>query len=123
MKLLLVDDSKDILDELSRTFSLLKGIKIVGKARNEKEALALYFSENPDVVCLDIRLQEGSGLSILEKIKKENASTIVFMLTNYPYHQYKKKSMELGAEYFFDKSADMDQAVQKMKELEVNANQ
>ena len=121
MKLLLVDDSKDVLEELNKTFELIKGLKIVGKAQTEDEALALFWSENPDVVCLDIRLQQGSGFNILKEIRKVDSTTIVFMLTNYPYPQYKKKCLDLGAEFFFDKSSELPQAVQILKELQGNA--
>ena len=75
MKVLLVDDSKDVLEELNKTFELIKGLKIVGKAQTEPEALAMFHRENPDVVCLDIRLQQGSGLNILKEIRKVNATT------------------------------------------------
>ncbi len=120
MKVLLVDDSKDVLEELNKTFELIKGLKIVGKAQTEPEALAMFHRENPDVVCLDIRLQQGSGLNILKEIRKVNATTIIFMLTNYPYPQYKKKCLDLGAEFFFNKSSELPQAVQILKELQGN---
>ena len=118
MKVLLVDDSLDVLEELNKTFEPIKGLKIVGKAQTENEALAMFWEENPDVVCLDIRLQQGSGLNILKEIRKVDSTTIVFMLTNYPYPQYKKKCLDLGAEFFFDKSSELPQVVQILKELQ-----
>jgi len=114
---LLVDDSKEVLEELSKTLETIPGIKIVGRAQNEAEALRIFRSQHPDMVCLDIRLQLGSGLSILKRIKKDKPSTIIFMITNYPYDGYKRKCLELGAEFFFDKSRDIPQVVQIIDEL------
>jgi DNA-binding NarL/FixJ family response regulator len=33
------------------------------------------------------------------------------MLTNYPYPQYRKKCIEAGADYFFDKSTEFDRII------------
>jgi DNA-binding NarL/FixJ family response regulator len=117
LKLLLVDDSKEILDEFSKIFGLIQGIEIVGKARSEDEALHLFTTLQPDMVCLDIRLQQGNGLDILHRIKKDKPDTIVFMITNYPYNGLHKKCLELGAEFFFDKSRDIQKVVQIIEEL------
>ena len=117
MKLLLVDDSKKVLEELCKTLEPIPGIEIVGKARNEDEALQFFQSQRPDLVCLDIRLQLGSGLSILKRIKKDKPSTIIFMITNYPYDGYRRKCLELDAEFFFDKSKDIKQVVRIIDEL------
>nr|HOO91686.1 hypothetical protein [Syntrophales bacterium] len=45
---------------------------------------------------------------VLKQIKKEIPPPVVIMLTNYPYPQYRKKCQALGADYFFDKVADID---------------
>jgi DNA-binding NarL/FixJ family response regulator len=117
MKVLLVDDSKDVLSEWSKTIQSIDGIKIVGKAHSEDEAKNLFQIKQPDVICLDIRLQEGSGINVLNYIKSEKPSSIVLMLTNYPYPQYKKKCRDMGANYFYDKSTEFQLAIQKLKEL------
>lgn len=117
LKLLLVDDSEEILDELDHILKIIPGIKIVGKATDEVGFMQLFHQHQPDVVCLDIRLQKGSGLDILQKIKKENSSTTVFMVTNYPFNSYRKRCLELGAEFFFDKSCDISLLAQIMGEL------
>lgn len=115
--MLLVDDSKEILDEFSKIFGLIEGIEIVGQAMNETEALQLFNSLQPDMVCLDIRLQQGNGLDILQRIKRDKPKTIVFMITNYPYNGLHKRCLEMGAEFFFDKSKDIHQVVRIMEEL------
>jgi DNA-binding NarL/FixJ family response regulator len=39
------------------------------------------------------------------------------MLANYPYPQYRKKCMEAGADFFFDKSSEFDQIVTVCKRV------
>jgi len=41
-------------------------------------------------------------------IKRQKPSVRVIVLTNYPYPQYRKRCMELGAEFFLDKSTEFD---------------
>lgn len=117
MRLLLVDDSVVLLDALSQEFSTIAGVEIVGQAKDEAEALELYQSLKPEVVVLDICLKQGSGINVLKIIKKKKPSPIVIMLTNYSNPQYKKKCMELGANYFFDKLTEIPRVMQTLREL------
>jgi len=68
-------------------------------------------------VILDIRMPGGSGIDVLEDIKKINAAPIVIILTNYPYPQYRKKCMAAGADYFFDKSSEFEKVTEVLKKL------
>ncbi|MCP4218588.1 MAG: response regulator [bacterium] len=110
MKLLLVDDSHDLLAALTELL-MARGIEIVGQAFDEEGALNFFKAHHPDVIILDIRLKKGSGLNVLEYIKTHNPGVTVIMLTNYPYPQYRKKCMALGADFFFDKSTEFSRAV------------
>jgi hypothetical protein len=42
---------------------------------------------------------------------------MVIMLTNYPYPQYRKKCLGLGADYFFDKSTEFEKVTELFKQL------
>lgn len=119
LRIMLVDDSAEILDAMYHALVHILGVEIVGQARNETEAIGLFRAKKPDLVCLDIRLQQGSGISILKKIKEISAGTIVFMITNYPFNGYRRRCLELGAEFFFDKTRDIPLVVQMIEELAV----
>ena len=105
-KIIIIDDSEIIRKRLFYILSEIDDIKIIGEAGNVNDGYELFTSLEPDVVILDIRMQDGSGVSVLEKIKQEAPHTIVVMLTNYPYSAYRKRCSELGADYFFDKSTE-----------------
>ena len=83
----------------------IPGIEIVAEAQNVPEALLSIDLFQPDAVILDIQMPGGSGIDVLRDIKARHASTVVIVLTNHPYPQYRQKCAELGAEYFFSKSA------------------
>ena len=108
MKVLLIDDSLIVVARLMTMLSDIQGIEIVGQAHNIGEGRALFFELKPDVVILDIQMPGGSGIDLLSHIKKDSPRTIVVMLTNFPYQQYKNKCHEAGADHFFDKSEEFE---------------
>ena len=89
--------------------STFKDVEIIGEAQNQKEAIDKIWKLKPNVVILDVRLSEGSGIEVLKDIKKDYPAPIVIVLTNYPFPQYQKKCMEIGADFFFDKSRDFNE--------------
>ncbi len=117
MKVFIVDDSEVIRERLASMLSEITGVKIAGYAKDKDEALKLILKSEAQVLILDIRIPGGNGINVLNKIKKENPSLIVIMLTNYPYPQYRKKCMEGGADYFFDKSTEFDRIPEVLEQL------
>ena len=112
-KVLIVDDSDVIRNRLVYLFSEIKEADIVGQASNASEGFELYCSLEPDIIILDIRMPDDSGINLLKKIKQDSPDTIVVILTNYPYSAYRKHCKELGADFFFDKSTEFE----KIKQL------
>jgi DNA-binding NarL/FixJ family response regulator len=95
----------------------LDGIEIVGHAQAESEAKEKIRQLKPDAVILDIRLKEGSGMDVLRDIMKDNHSPVAIILTNYPYPQYRSKCMEMGADFFLDKSKEFEDIPGILKKL------
>jgi len=118
MKVFLVDDSAIVLEKLAAMISGIEGVEIAGQAMNARDAIQSIVKLKPDVVILDIRLNGGgSGIDVLKEIKKEIPPPIVIMLTNYPYPQYRKKCQALGADYFFDKVAEIEKIYDTFKQM------
>lgn len=108
MKVVIVDDSVLVQERLTIMFAGLKGVEVVGTAQDAPEGTSVIRELNPDVVILDIKMPVGSGIDVLRDIKERNPLIKVVILTNYPYEQYRRKCMDLGAEYFFDKSSEFE---------------
>ncbi len=108
MKVFIVDDSLMIWARIIEMLSEIDGIDVVGFSGRKEDAIKRIRQLNPDVVILDIKLYGGSGIEVLRSIKQDRPETIVAMFSNYPYPEYKEKCMELGADYFFDKSKEFN---------------
>lgn len=119
-KLLIVDDSKEIRDGLSRFISAINSIEIVGEAENGATALAMVENLKPDFVTLDIKMPGVSGILILFEIKRRSPKTVVFMLTNFPLEHYKRICYNAGANYFFDKSNEFEEMINTIQTLAEN---
>ena len=104
----IVDDSEVMRERIAESVEDIAGIEIVGQNGDPFEALDTIRKLHPDVVILDIRLPERSGIDVLKDIKKEFRAAIVIMITNYPYRQYRQGSMAAGADYFFSKIDEFD---------------
>jgi len=108
MDVFIVDDSSIVCSGLEAMLAEFPDVNVVGKAATAHDAIASIEKLKPDVVILDIRLLDGSGIEVLQHLKRNNVRPITIMLTNYPYPQYKKKCLDLGADYFFDKVTEIE---------------
>jgi DNA-binding NarL/FixJ family response regulator len=117
VKVLLVDDSRLVRERLAALVTELAGVEIVGQAGGVGEAIRKIQRLRPQVVVLDISLADGTGLEVLKGIRNRRPFPRVIMLTNFTQAAYREKCLKLGAQYFFDKSAQFEQAVEVIREL------
>ena len=117
MKVYIVDDSEVVIERLKTMLSELAEIQVIGQAQNPSEAIKDIRKLKPDVVILDLRMPGGSGIGVLPNIKQVHSAPTVMMLTNYPYEQYRKKCMEAGADFFFDKSTEFGKIPEVLRDM------
>jgi DNA-binding NarL/FixJ family response regulator len=117
MKILIADDSAIVRARLISLLTDLRGIEVVGQAEDAIEARILAEKLRPDVAILDLRMPKGSGADVLRDIKKLDPTPKVIMLTNYPHPENKKKCIDGGADYFFDKSTEFQRVVSVLRDM------
>ena len=121
LRVFLVEDSAAIRERLTETISSIKHVQVAGHAETEAAAIAALQAEPCDAVVLDLQLRQGHGFNVLKALRSDpnTARTIVFVLTNHATPQYFARSVELGADHFFDKSREYDQLCAALEELAV----
>lgn len=117
MKVFIADDSAPVRERLKTMLSELQGVEIIGQAGDAVEATKSILELKPDVVILDIRMPGGGGIDTLRNIKRVTPAPRVIMLTNYPYPQYRKRCMDAGADFFFDKSSEFHKVIEVLKQM------
>jgi len=113
----IVDDSPVVRDRLATMISELPNVEVVGQADIAFEAIYSIRRLRPAVVVLDISMPGGSGMYVLETVKKDRPIPVVIMLTNFAHEQYRQKCLQLGADYFFDKSTEFERVTEVLRQI------
>lgn len=79
---LLVEDSPVALEILERLLSSSPDIKVVGKARNGQEALALIPKVQPKVICTDLHMKGMDGLEFTKQVMANDPRPILVISTS-----------------------------------------
>jgi len=111
----IVDDSPVVRDRLSRIIAELDGVAIAGQADIAFEAINEIRRLQPDYVVLDISMPGGSGMYVLETLKRERPAPVIIMLTNFDHDPYRRKCLQLGADHFFDKTAEFEKVLDVLR--------
>jgi len=120
VKLLIVDDEIEFATTLAERMEL-RGIA-TQTTNNGKEALEIVHSSPPDLVILDLKLPDMSGLEVLQHIKSMHPSIEVIMLTGHGSLASGIEGMEKGAFDYLTKPVDLSDLIEKLKMADKKRN-
>jgi len=83
VKIMLVDDHEIVRMGIRTLLERRAGFTVVGEAGTAAEAVSVARESRPDVIVMDIRLPDGSGVEATREIRGERPDTKVIMLTSY----------------------------------------
>jgi DNA-binding NarL/FixJ family response regulator len=94
---LIVDDHPVVRTGLRSLLSNYDHLTVAGEAATAGEAIDAYRQLRPDVVLLDIRLGDGSGLTALDELLDLDPAARVLMLSSFDDEEYLTRSLRTGA--------------------------
>jgi two-component system, NarL family, nitrate/nitrite response regulator NarL len=97
IRLVVVDDHPIVLEGLERLFRLEGDLEIVARCVNVREALEAVRHHRPDILLLDVRLPGGSGLDVLEQVRREGLPTRTVLLAGSVNQDELLEALRLGA--------------------------
>ena len=109
IKVFVADDSIVLRERVLEMLREIPGVEIVGCSEEGLHAIDCIRHLRPDVVVLDIQMPRGTGLDVLKNTCTGPGSPMFVIFTNFPYPQYRKRALDYGAEYFFDKTTEFEQ--------------
>lgn len=112
MKVFIVDASSIVREHLVALLCDVQGIEITGQAENAAEAIQSIKVLRPDAVILDLQIQGGNGIEVLRDIKRGATSPLVMVFTNDPSPQSELQRMQAGADFFLDKTNDVERLLE-----------
>jgi DNA-binding NarL/FixJ family response regulator len=83
VKVMLVDDHEIVRTGLRTLLERKDRFEVVGEAGSVAEALSVATKSKPDVIVMDVRLPDGSGVEATREIRDSQPETKVIMLTSY----------------------------------------
>jgi response regulator RpfG family c-di-GMP phosphodiesterase len=111
-KVLLVDDSVDVIEILS-DFLNMNGCK-VSSASTGRMATEMLDKEEFEIVILDVKLPDVNGISLLDTIKVKNPTVAVIMITGHHEPNFVVEAMKKGASDFLMKPFEFDKLMLSM---------
>ncbi len=97
LRLLVVDDHEVVRQGLVALLDRRSGLEVVAQAGNVAEAVSQAARFEPDVVIMDVRLPDGSGIEACRDIRAARPDTRVVMLTSYPDEEAVLSAIIAGA--------------------------
>lgn len=88
IRIFLVDDHPIVLEGIRGRLSQVEDIRIVGEARDGREALARIPGARPDVVLMDLNMPELDGFQVAERLREKAPSCRVLVLTMHDDREY-----------------------------------
>ena len=115
-RVIVVDDDRDTV-EVFTEYLAMKGIDVVAKGYNGKEAVELYKEHKPDITLLDVMMPEHDGFYGLVNIRNINPNAKIIMVTADLTSDTEKKLHEFQASAILYKPYEIDNVVETIDKV------
>lgn len=109
LRVLLVEDQTVLREGLRQLFDSEEGMKVVGEAGTVAEAVSLTRRTRPDVVMLDLKLPDGSGMEAARQMLALQGSPAVLVLSTYEDAALVQSALDLGVSGYIPKTASFQE--------------
>jgi DNA-binding NarL/FixJ family response regulator len=117
LRVLLVDDHPAIRQALADWIDGALGIDICGEAGSAEEARQLISELRPDVVVVDLALEDAHGLGVVEFIQEEHPSTRALVFSMYDENVYAERAIRAGASGYLMKTEAVDSVIEAIRRV------
>ncbi len=115
LRVLIVDDEPLVRRGLERVLRTEPGVRVVGEARNGKEALELTAELRPDLLFLDVQMPELDGLGVVAALDPRTAPAIIFVTA---FDRYAIEAFNLHAVDYLLKPFDDERCRKALRRAE-----
>jgi DNA-binding NarL/FixJ family response regulator len=109
IRVLVVDDHPVVRHGLMAILRWEQDMQPVGEAADGAEAVRLILELQPDVVLLDLRLPQLSGVEVMRRVRGKAPQTRFLVLTTYDTDEYIAPALAAGANGYLLKDAEPDE--------------
>jgi two-component system, NarL family, response regulator DevR len=117
IRLLLVDDHQVVLVGLRTVLHNRQGITVVGEAGSRADAVRAAKRLKPDIILMDVRLPDGSGVEACRDILARQPTTRVIFLTSFADDEFALAAVLAGAQGYVLKTIDSDLLIRSIHDV------
>jgi DNA-binding NarL/FixJ family response regulator len=108
INVLLVDDHPVVRQGLISLLSQYPDIHVVAQADRAATVLELAAQLRPDIILLDVRLEDASGLDVARQLRSARCAARIIILTSYDDESYLLEAARLGVDGFLLKNTSAE---------------
>lgn len=112
LRVVLADDSEDLLRMVRLRLETTAGVVIVGEATNGREAIEVVRDATPDLVVLDLAMPHLDGLQVAQELRHDREDLVLVALTGYTWDALGEQAEMAGFDHFLVKSDSLDELEQ-----------
>lgn len=116
LRILIVDDVPQVLDDLGILLELDPAFEIVGKARSGQEAIRLTQSLEPDLILMDLEMPGMSGYEAARAIKSNYPACKVAAHTIHSQPEDRRRAVASGIDIFIEKGTSLEKVLKNFLE-------
>ena len=109
IRVVLADDHVFVRDGIKSLLENEANIEVVGEATDGLEALKSVEIHQPDLLILDIRMPNMTGIQVVEKLRSQNNLVKIVMLSMHESEEYVLKSIKAGADGYLLKGSSKEE--------------
>jgi len=117
IRVLVVDDHPVVRHGLVSMLRWEQDLTLVGEAADGAEAVRLIMEQQPDVVLLDLRLPQLSGIEVMRRVRPQAPGTRFLVLTTYDTDEYIAPALAAGAQGYLLKDAEPEDLYRAIRAL------
>jgi len=117
IRILLADDHALFRQGLRSLLEAEGDLRVIGEAKDGREALRAALETNPDVILMDIQMPGLDGAEATKEILKEKPDAKVVMLTMYRQDAYVFEAVKAGARGYLLKDASADELIDAVRRV------
>ncbi|MEE9217327.1 MAG: response regulator [Anaerolineales bacterium] len=123
IRVLIVDDFAETRENLRKLLQFESDIVVVGAARSGQEAIEIASETKPDIILMDINMEDMDGITATESILSEVPFTQVIILSVQSEQDYMRRAMMAGARDFMVKPPSSEELIATIRRLSVFAHE
>lgn len=115
ISVLLVDDHPVVIEGLRKLLDTAGDIEVTGDANDASHAIEKAKQLRPDVILLDLRMPGATGIQAARRLREQEFSGAIIVLTSYGEQAYVRQALEAGADGYLLKSTPSQELIASIR--------